>query len=389
MNTTRRRTRQPSGFVPERLIKARQARGLSQTSLASLTGILKQSISSYESGRQAPREEGLDVLVSKLGFPRSYFFKPILDTLVTPIHFRSLAKTTLANREQVTSRLLWIEDMLSYLDEYLEKDVSLVPDYGKCRHPTTISYDEIEQIATNVRRDFELKDGPISNVTWLLQNQGILLVRMTGAELESEDLDAFSTWLKQESVPAIILSARKSTLCRERMNLAHELGHLVLHRGISPTNREEHKLMESQAFRFGSAFLLPETTYFKSISYPSLDAFLSVKSRWKVSIKAQIERCYRANIISDERRRLLYMQCSRKGWSIQEPLDDEMPLENPTYLSDSLRLLVDENIADGPSIVEAMSLDDTDISSFTGLSVHFFRGNEKRLLTPKLRIVKK
>lgn len=389
MSTINRRTRQPSGFVPVRLTTARQARGLSQTSLASLTELRKQSISNYESGNQTPREENLEILANKLGVPRSYFFKPIAEEPQRHIHFRSLARATQADRDQATSRLAWIGDMLDYLEEYLDPLEPTTPNYGRGRTPTAISYEEIEEIATKVRRDFGLKDGPISNMTWLLQNQGILVVRMAGAELESEDLDAFSTWQREGSAPVVILSARSTTLCRERMNLAHELGHLVLHKGISPGSREEHKLMEAQAFRFGSAFLLPETTYFKSISYPSIDAFLAAKPRWKVSVRAQIERCYRSGVISEERRRLMYMQCSRKGWTVREPLDNEMELDEPTYLTDSLRLLVDEGVQDGPSIMDAMALNEKDLAAFTGLDVHFFRGEERKMPKPTLRLVKK
>jgi len=389
MTTSSRCSRQRSGFVSGRLVEARLARGLSQTGLATITGLKKQSINNYELGKQEPREDSIDIIATTLKFPSSYFFKPIGERSKEPIHFRSLARASQADRDQVTCRLAWVEDMLDYLDEYIDPLVPAIPDYGRGRKPSAISNSEIDEIATKVRRDFNLKDGPISNITWLLQNKGILIVKMAGAEFESEDLDAFSTWLRGGRFPVIILSARPTTLCRQRMNLAHELGHLVLHRGICAENREELKLMESQAFRLGSAFLLPETSYFKSISYPSLDAFLAVKPRWKVAIRAQIERCYRAKAISEERRRLMYIQCSKKGWTTREPLDDEMIVVEPTYLKDSLQLIASEGIQDGPDIMQAMALSENDLASFAGLDESFFLGKEIKNTKPSLKLVKR
>ncbi|GAB6035858.1 XRE family transcriptional regulator [Fundidesulfovibrio butyratiphilus] len=390
MSAINRRPRQPSGFIPERLVEARMARGLSQTGLASITGLHRQSISNYESGRQSPREDNLIVIANKLGFPRGYFYKPTRQRDTHAIHFRSLARASQADRDQATCRLHWIQDLIDYLDEFFDPQVVNLPDYGRGRSPKSISDKEIETIATNVRRDFGLKDGPISNMTWLLQNNGILVFRMSGPELETEDLDGFSTWMDNGKNPVIVLSGRRTTLCRDRMNLAHELGHLILHKNHFPENRDEHKIMERQVFLFAGCLLLPSTTYFKSISYPSLDAFLAVKQVWKVSVKAQIERCYRANLIGEDRRRLMYMQYNRRGWSTLEPLDDEFPLEEPNYVTDSLQMLVSEGIQDSDSIKEALSLSEKDIMSITGLKMQFFRSYKQTAegQKPRLRLVK-
>ena len=174
------------------------------------------------------------------------------------------------------------------------------------------------------------------------------------------------------------------------MNLAHELGHLVLHRGIAPDKKEILTIMERQAFLFASSFLLPAKTYLKGFSYPSLDAFLALKPIWKVSIKAQIEANYRMDIIGEERRRLMYIQYNRRGWSGREPLDAEMPTEEPTYIKDSLSLLYREGILDGPSIKDAMALFETDLASVSGMDSDFFLGRIKsNAPRPQLRVLKK
>jgi len=385
---SRQRNRVPSGFVPRRLAEARQVRGMTITRLAEISGLHKQTISKYECGLQDPREENLSTLACKLNFPVSYFFKPIEYEQTSPVHFRSLAKATKTQREEAKARLSWIQNLITLLDEHLEPLTSQITNYGKGRHPTQISDEEIVEIAAQVRRDFGLGNGPISNMTWLLQNQGIHVIRFR--DLDIEELDAYSVWLREETLPVIILSARASSLCRDRMNLAHELGHLVLHRGIDPEKKEILTIMERQAFLFGSAFLLPAQSYLKGFSYPSLDAFLALKPIWKVSIKAQIERCYRLDVIGEERRRLMYIQYNRRGWSGREPLDAEMPTDEPTYIKESLELLCREGVLDGPSIKDAMALFENDLASFSGLESDFFLGIIKSSAPrPQLRVIKK
>lgn len=384
----RQRNRESNGFVPGRLVEARQVRGMTITRLAELSGLHKQTISKYECGLQDPREENLSILASKLNFPHSYFFKPIQDEVASPVHFRSLASATKTQRAEAKARLSWIGNMLDLLDEYLEPLRTSIVDYGRGRHPTQISNEEIVDIATQVRRDFGLGNGPISNMTWLLQNQGVQIVRFR--DLDIEELDAYSVWLKNGPRPVVILSARASSLCRDRMNLAHELGHLVIHRGIEPEKKEILSIMERQAFLFGSAFLLPAQSYLKGFSYPTLDAFLALKPIWKVSIKAQIEACYRMDVIGEERRRLMYIQYNRRGWSGREPLDAELPIDEPTYIKESLDLLCREGVIDGPSIKDAMALYENDLASFSGMDPDFFLGLFKSSAPrPQLRVIKR
>jgi len=85
------------------------------------------------------------------------------------------------------------------------------------------------------------------------------------------------------------------------MDAAHEMAHAVLHRNVSEDGlRKDLKAIESQAFRLASAFLLPSTTYPHEVRHPSLATLLSLKERWRVSIKAQIKRLVDLDIIPPE-----------------------------------------------------------------------------------------
>jgi len=92
-----------------------------------------------------------------------------------------------------------------------------------------------------------------------------------------------------------------SDSARRQMDAAHEMAHAVLHRNVSEDGlRKDLKAIESQAFRLASAFLLPSTTYPHEVRHPSLATLLSLKERWRVSIKAQIKRLVDLDIIPPE-----------------------------------------------------------------------------------------
>jgi transcriptional regulator with XRE-family HTH domain len=65
-----------AGFVGQRLIEGREARGLSATSLAELIGISSQNISQYEHGNQSPSPEIMDRICEKLNLDLRFFLRP-------------------------------------------------------------------------------------------------------------------------------------------------------------------------------------------------------------------------------------------------------------------------------------------------------------------------
>jgi Zn-dependent peptidase ImmA (M78 family) len=115
--------------------------------------------------------------------------------------------------------------------------------------------------------------------------------------------------------------------------------------------REEHlkrseifRLIETQAFRFGAALLLPEHSFLEDMYSVSLDGLRSLKSKWKVSIAMMIERLKDLGIINEEQHRRLRINYSTRQWNREEPMDAEIEVERPTYLAAAFRLLVDERI---------------------------------------------
>jgi Zn-dependent peptidase ImmA (M78 family) len=174
----------------------------------------------------------------------------------------------------------------------------------------------------------------------------------------------------------------KMSFPRRQMDGAHELAHAVLHRNVTQQEFCENiKEIEAQAFRLASAFLMPSTTYPHEVRRPSLATLLSLKDRWRVSIKAQIHRLTALGIIPAEYVTDLYKLYSAKGWTKQEPLDSEWTLTEPRTLRDALNLLVSSNVrtkADLLAVEFTMSPDD--IERLAALPDAWFTEKEGQLV---------
>jgi Zn-dependent peptidase ImmA (M78 family) len=133
---------------------------------------------------------------------------------------------------------------------------------------------------------------------------------------------------------------------RLRFDLAHELGHLVLHRSIEQSeleNKTTLRAIESEADKFAAAFLLPSTSFPNEVYTNRLDAFLPLKERWKVSIQAMVHRCRDLGIIDNDQALNLYKQISFRKWRKKEPLDDphRIPIEQPRLLRRAVELVLE------------------------------------------------
>lgn len=97
----------------------------------------------------------------------------------------------------------------------------------------------------------------------------------------SATIEGLSAWSSELQRPYVLLSSDKGNGFRSQFDLAHELGHLVLHKGIErSTDPQRYKLMEDQAHRFAGAFLLPAETFAADVKTPvTLDSLLLLKQR--------------------------------------------------------------------------------------------------------------
>lgn len=334
------------GFIGSRLKVARDARGLSGENLAARIGITRQAISSYELGESSPRPEVLRLMSEVLGLPIDYFCLPenasSSDSVDTTVFYRSLSAATKNARQSSQARFKWFRSISAYLSEFVEFPAVNFPDFSLPDTPEQISVDDIESIAEDTRHFWNLNYGPISNIVWLLENNGAFVGRYS---LNASELDAFSQLI--DSRPFFILNSDKDCAVRSRFDIAHELGHIVLHRNMPKplySLREHFKLMEDQAHRFAGAFLFPRRPFIEEVLSPDLDFFSAIKQRWGVSIAAMLMRSKDLGLVNEIEAQSLWRKYSRQGFKRKEPWDDKIPVEKPRIVAESFKVIVHNNI---------------------------------------------
>jgi Zn-dependent peptidase ImmA (M78 family)/DNA-binding XRE family transcriptional regulator len=362
-----------SNFRGKRLTHAREARGITQTLLADMINISRAAISQYEKGQRVPSSDILKKIANILNFPMHFFLRNDGSQVSTPIFFRSMSSATKIARLRAKRRYEWLLDVVRYLREFVELPKVHFPRFELPSAIVSIDNEIIEDIANRTRKHWGLGFGPISNITWLLENNGAIVVRQ---ELGAKTLDAFSSWIERDTpTPYFILGEEKPSAVRSRFDAAHELGHMILHYHIGEKelrNTSTFKLIEDQANSFASAFLLPEQTFSQEVFFaPNLEMLVPLKSKWRVSIAAMVKRLRQLRLISHEREQQLFINISRRHWRTNEPLDDELEIERPRVLQKVFDILRNKNIINQHSLTINLGLYIEDIEAAIGMPGYF------------------
>jgi Zn-dependent peptidase ImmA (M78 family) len=161
-----------------------------------------------------------------------------------------------------------------------------------------------------LRQHWTLGEKPVRNVVHLLESKGVRVYSM--AE-DTAEVDAFSLW--RENTPFVFLNTRKSAE-RSRFDVAHELGHLILHRHDEPRGREA----EHEANRFASAFLMPRGSVLAHAPMMvTLETLILLKHHWIVSVAALAYRLHALGILSEWNYRGLCIEMGQRGYRTHEP----------------------------------------------------------------------
>lgn len=347
-------------FNGERLKNARIYKGITLTELAEQSDIKKQSISLYENGKNTPDYEKVRILSNILGFPYEYFFQEDkIKAYTETTYFRSQATATKKERASQSIKLELVAQMYETLWNYIEFPTFIDPkvefegfeDPLECESKEAI--DEMEVAATKVRQCWRVPSGPIKDLQYLLEQNGILV---TGFSINEDKIDAFSQRTMVDNAEVFLIAvALGKTECRLRFDMAHELGHIVLHpwsEDIESISKEEFKSRERQANMFASAFLLPRDSFSREVAqYPTdLNFYLFLKKKWKVSVQAMMYRARQLNIISANQYQYMMRQVSKNGWRTNEP-DDTPGSLNESIFQGAIDLLFDNNILTARSLL--------------------------------------
>jgi Zn-dependent peptidase ImmA (M78 family)/transcriptional regulator with XRE-family HTH domain len=300
----------------EVIATARRAAGLTQGALADQVGVSQAALSRYEKDMRAPEPEILPALAKALGVTPRFLTAASAPSAAMAVdaHMRRRATAKPTVWRQLEAQL----NMGRMHADQLREHVSLTATYEVPRFDpfdTTPS-----EAARLVRMNWRMPSGPVRNLTRWVEAAGCVIIK---EDLGTSRVEGLSQWVSDNPV---IMVNRAAPPDRQRLTLAHELGHLALHSFDVPPDVEE------QAFGFAAEFLMPEVMIKSELRNLTLGKALSLKAEWGVSMQALIERAHSLEVLSADKRTSLYKQLSARQWRTREPGSDEIPEEHPALM---------------------------------------------------------
>ncbi len=301
--------------IGERIKEARLMADMSLRDLASRAGVSAQAISKYERGLDKPGSGVLVSLAKALGVRVEYFVRPKNEIVLQPV-FRKRA-TLSRRREEAT-----LAKVREWLERYLEVEI-LTHREVRFKFPEAFPFSiralpDTEMAAEALRDAWQVGVDPIENLTRLLEDQGIKV----GTVDADYKFDACAFWLGPEKRTPVIALKQGTPGDRQRMNLAHELGHLLLRPG---SGVDEEKM----AFRFAGALLVPRQAVVPEIgdrrhTFTPYELHL-LKHKYGLSMQAWIYRAKDLGIITGADASVLFKAFKMEGWHLNEPGDPYPP----------------------------------------------------------------
>ncbi|KAA8820716.1 hypothetical protein CSQ85_02330 [Bifidobacterium rousetti] len=306
---------------PERIRCARETAGLSKIQLAERLGVTSRTIANYEENG-APASQSVS-LASVLGVSPSFFTvlsddPSIEDLTESQVWFRSLRKSTVRQRKSAVGHgrnaLLffhWIERHF----HLPECSLPIGDDMGWRPY----------EAAAALRGDWGYGDNPLPDMTKLAEAHGVRLFSLPSV---GKEVDAFSFMF--DEVPYVAVDTAK-TVERARFDIAHEIGHLLLHAGEMSENVGGRDI-EAEAHEFAANLLMPERRVRAVIPlHASVADILDGKRYFKVSAMSMARRAYELGRLSDWEYRRTCSALTAKGYRSAEP--DGIARERSTVFS--------------------------------------------------------
>lgn len=329
-------------FNPARLTAARERRARTKSALAQAARLSPAQFRKVEQGAVDPNTATVRLLAAELEFPPEFFYGDDLE--VPPeagAHFRAPRNTSARLKAQIRAMTQLAILFHGWLKQRFVLPPTAIPEYFNI-DPTTA--------AEALRRDWGVGIAPIGDIVALLEAHGAVVFALPNDCLA---IDAFSFSL--DGQPFIFLNTHKSAE-RTRMDVAHELGHLVLHTRDQEGDRER----EREATQFASAFLMPaQSVAAYAAQIQTLPEIIEAKHLWRVSTAALTVRLHDLGLITDFTYQDLFVQISRSGYRKNEP--------EPTYpdLSQMLPKVLSMLSNDGVSVAKVaheVTLHPTDVA---------------------------
>ncbi|HEY4311354.1 MAG TPA: XRE family transcriptional regulator [Pirellulales bacterium] len=322
----------PSRFNPEMLVIARGARGLSQSDVASGMKWSQGKASKVEHGLIDLSQGEVTRLSDLLRFPADLFYQ--YDAI------RGFGTCCLYHRKRTTTPIRALNQLHDSINVWriqirrLLAGVSL-PNEVNFPCMDIDEFKEPEVVAQMLRAAWALPRGPIKNLANIVEAAGGIIFDVN---LNTPKIDAVSQ--RAVGMPPIFFLDPTKPADRCRFTLAHEIGHIVMHRTPSPN-------AEAEADRFAAEFLMPARDIERDLRNLTIPKAATLKLQWRVAMQAVIRRARDLGAISNSAYQSLCVRISQLGYRKNEP--NPIQPEFPTALRQLINVYLDSR---GYSVAE-------------------------------------
>ncbi|USI65536.1 helix-turn-helix domain-containing protein [Lactococcus petauri] len=369
-------------FNGEKLTELRLLYGWTRLELADKLNITEQAVWQFETGKTRPKKVPTVLELSRLfGVEVSYFEN---EMEASNIDMRSIAFRNEDNESRKTIQMQEvyvnkIDSLVKYLESFLitpDKSIySLIQKVDTLLKEKQITSSLIKEVADLSREKLAISNNN-NDLLYRIELSGVNVLSRLIAQGSSAD--AYSLWSK-DNVPYIVLGIGKSAV-RRNFDLAHELGHLLLHRTVDfeSIDKEQHKIKEQEANLFASELLMPEEhfrTYFErfvgtKVSQP--DNYIELKQYFNVSIQALEYRAYKLGYLSVSQNSYFFRQIYQKGYKKIEPLDKDIVIKKPGKIVSMIDTILSNNLSDLQSMLYELNIRKQFLSNILNIDASFF-----------------
>jgi Zn-dependent peptidase ImmA (M78 family)/DNA-binding XRE family transcriptional regulator len=297
-------------MIGKRLKLARAAAGLSLRDLAERIDnrVSAQQIGKYERDEDVPGSGVLIALSHALGVSLDYLVGD-QEMVLEGVEFRKKQITSKKEQAQIQAKALHLIERYLMVEEILGLPSAEWDKPREAPFPVR-QIGDADRAAQYLREHWNLGIDPIPNLVELLEERGIKVLVVDS----EENIDGLAAQVRRsrgEPVPVIVIR-RGVHGERQRFNLAHELGHMVM------DVQGDDKFREKAAHRFAGAFLMPAEALWSSVgrhrSSIGWSELFALKQLLGASVQAITYRCGDLGIFPPSVSQKLFREFSRLGY---------------------------------------------------------------------------
>ena len=282
-------------------------------------------------------EKYYNLLCDILDFPLSFFFAETTQFRANAFYYRKNLQIPQKVLQQAEAKMNICKMHIEKLLRSVELTLVNLPNWDIDENGNA------ELCANYLREYWRLPKGRIDDLIKTVESNGIIVIPI---DLSTAKVDALSIFTNTNQ-PIIFINNNISA-DRQRFNIAHELGHLIMH-FAKPISQDRD--IESEAMIFASSFLLPKTEILPHLLQLNLLKLADLKRYWKVSMAAILMRAKNIHTITENQYQYLWKQMAINGYKMEEPIF--FAKEKPKLLKEMIDLHIkklnysDEELAKG------------------------------------------